>query len=191
MIDKGYILMKLYHYAPKKNTVMKDGLFSISKIDRNLKPYIHRAGSKNKEEILRWLESTFYGRTRSVSCLTETIKYKNNDPTLKKIIKASELFSFDLDELIKDGLVESIWCKNGSNPDGCNENFYQVTPCEIDFSPLEWHKVDVSKNLLYAIIRHYLIVLKDGYIPPKYIKKEGYINLLYVKFKQQITNLIK
>ena len=78
------------------------------------------------EEILKWLESTFYGRTRSVSCLTETIKYKNNDPTLKKIIKASELFSFDLDELIKDGLVESIWCKNGSNPDGCNEyyNFY-------------------------------------------------------------------
>ena len=58
---------------------MKFGLFSICNIDGNLKPYIHRAGSKNKEEILRWLESTFYGRTRSVSCLTETIKYKNNE----------------------------------------------------------------------------------------------------------------
>ncbi len=183
--------MKLYHYAPKQNTVKKDGILSISKIDRNLKPYIHRADSENKEDILKWLDSTFYGRTRSVSCLTETIKYKNNDPTLKKIVKASELFSFDLDELIKDGLVESIWCKNGSNPDGCNEKFYQVTPSEIDFSPLEWQRVDVSKNLLYAVIRHYLIVLKDGYIPPKYIKKERYINLLYTKFKQQITNLLK
>ena len=165
--------MKLYHYAPKKNTVMKDGLFSISKIDRNLKPYIHRAGSKNKEEILRWLESTFYGRTRSVSCLTETIKYKNNDPTLKKIIKKSELFSFDLDELIKDGLVESIWCKNGSDAGGYNEKFYQVQPEEIDLSPLTWEKVDAAKDLLYAVVRHYLIVLKDGCIPAEYLRQEN------------------
>ena len=86
--------MRLYHYAPKENTVMRDGLFSISKIDRNLRPYIHRAGSKNKEEILKWLESTFYGRTRSVSCLTETIKYKNNDPTLKKDYQSIRAFFF-------------------------------------------------------------------------------------------------
>ena len=72
--------MKLYHYAPKENTVMRDGLFSISKIDRNLRPYINRTGSENK--------------------------------------------------------------------------------------------VDASKDLLYAVIRHYLIVLKDGYIPSKYITKE-------------------
>ena len=44
--------MKLYHYAPKENTIMKDGLFSISKIDRNLSPYAHRTGSENKEDIL-------------------------------------------------------------------------------------------------------------------------------------------
>ncbi len=183
--------MKLYHYAPKQNTVKKDGILSISKIDRNLKPYIHRAKSENKEDILKWLDSTFKGRSKSISCLTETIKYKNNDPALKKIINASELFSFNLEDLIKDGLVESIWCKNGSNPDGCNENIYQVNPNEIDFSPLEWQKVNASKNLLYAVIRHYFIVLKDGYIPPKYLKKERYINLLYSFLKQKITNLIK
>ena len=41
--------MKLYHYAPKENTVLKDGLLSISKIDGNLKSYINRAKYNNKK----------------------------------------------------------------------------------------------------------------------------------------------
>ena len=164
--------MKLYHYTPKENTVMRDGLFSISKIDRNLRSYAHRAGSENKEDILKWLDSTFYGRSRAISCLTEQIKWKGNDPVLKKIVDGTMLFSFELNDLIKDGLIESIWCKNGSDAGGYNEKFYQLTPEEIDLSPLTWEKVDSSKGLLYAVVRHYLIVLKDGYIPSKYIKKE-------------------
>ena len=90
--------MKLYHYAPKENTVMKDGLFSISKIDRNLRPYAHRAGSENKEDILKWLDSTFYGRSRAISCLTEQIKWQGNDSILKKIVDGTELFSFEKEE---------------------------------------------------------------------------------------------
>lgn len=165
--------MKLYHYAPKENTVMRDGLFSISKIDRNLRPYAHRAGSENKEDILKWMDSTFYGRSRAISCLTETIKWQGNDQVLKKIVDGTELFSFELDDLINDGLVESIWCKNGSEANGLNEKFYQVKVDEIDLSPLTWDKVDVSKGLLYAVVRHYLIVLKDGIIPTKYLRKEN------------------
>ena len=164
--------MKLYHYAPKENTVKKDGLFSISKIDRNLRPYINRAESENKEEILKWMDNTFYGRSRSISCLTEQIKWQNNDAVLKKIVDGTELFSFELDDLIKDDLVESIWCKNGSDAEGLNEKFYQVQPDEVDLSPLSWEKVDITKGLLYAVVRHYMIVLKDGVIPPKYITKE-------------------
>ena len=164
--------MKLYHYAPKENSIMTDGLLSISKVDRNLRPYAHRAGSENKEDILKWLDSTFYGRSRAISCLTEQIKWKGNDPVLKKIVDGTMLFSFELNDLIKDGLIESIWCKNGSDAGGYNEKFYQLTPEEIDLSPLTWDKVDASKDLLYAVIRHYLIVLKDGFISAKYIKKE-------------------
>ena len=164
--------MKLYHYTPKQNTVKKDEILSISKINRDLKPYIHRAGSEKKEDIIKWLDNTFYGRSRSISCLTEPIKPEGNDPVLEKIVKASKLFSFDLDELIKDGLVESIWCKDGSDEKGLNENFYQIDPDEIDFSPLAWHKVDVKNGKLYAVIRHYMIVLKEAYIPAKYIKSE-------------------
>lgn len=167
--------MKLYHYAPKENTVKKDGLLSISKVNRNLSPYAHRAGSENKEDILKWMDSTFYGRSRAISCLTEQIKWKGNDAVLKKIIEGTVLFSFELNDLIKDGLVESIWCKNGSDANGLNEHIYQVMPEEIDLSPLTWEKVDSSKGLLYGVVRHYMVVLKEGYIPPKYIMKENNI----------------
>ena len=81
------------------------------------------------------------------------------------------LFSFELNDLIKDGLIESIWCKNGSDAEGLNEKIYQATPEEIDLLPLTWEKVDNSKGMLYVVVRHYLIVLKDGVIPSKYIKK--------------------
>ena len=165
--------MKLYHYARKENTIMKDGLLSISKVDRPLRSYAHRAGSENKEDILKWLDSTFYGRSRAISCLTEQIKWQGNDPILKKLVDGSELFSFELNDLIKDGLVESIWCKNGSDAGGYNEKFYQVQPEEIDLSPLTWEKVDAAKDLLYAVVRHYLIVLKDGCIPAEYLRQEN------------------
>ena len=165
--------MKLYHYAPIENTVLSDGLLSISCIQKDLRAYAHRAGSNNREEILAWLDKTFYGRSRAISCLTEPIKWQNNDSVLKRIVDNSALFSFDLSELVKDNLVEAIWCKNGSAAGGYNEKFFQVSPEEIDFSPLKWERVDAAKDMLYAVIRHYLIVMKNGVIPPKYLTREN------------------
>ena len=165
--------MRLYHYAPIENTVLSDGLLSISCIQKDLRAYAHRAGSNNREEILAWLDKTFYGRSRAISCLTEPIKWQNNDSVLKRIVENSALFSFDLRELVKDNLVEAIWCKNGSAAGGYNEKFFQVSPEEIDFSPLKWERVDAAKDMLYAVIRHYLIVMKNGVIPPKYLTREN------------------
>ena len=164
--------MRLYHYAPKENTVMERGLLSISKGPRDLRAYAHRAGSENRDEIMAWLDKTFAGRSRAISCLTEPIKWQGNDTVLKAIVDRSALFSFELDDLIKAGLVESIWCKNGSDAGGYNEKFFEVKPENIDLSPLTWEKVDAAKDLLYAVVRHYLIVLKDGYIPPQYLCEE-------------------
>lgn len=164
--------MRLYHYAPKENTVLRDGLLSISKGPRDLKAYAHRAGSENRDDIMAWLDKTFYGRSRAISCLTEPIKWQGNDAVLKAIVDRSALFSFELDDLVKDGIVEAIWCKNGSDAGGYNEQFYQVKPEDIDLSPLTWEEVDATKDLLYAVVRHYLVVLKDGYIPPEYLKRE-------------------
>ena len=165
--------MKLYHYAPIENTVLSDGLLSISCIQKDLRAYAHRAGSDDREEILAWLDKTFDGRSRAISCLTEPIKWQNNDSVLKRIVENSALFSFDLSELVKDNLVEAIWCKNGSAAGGYNEKFFQVSPEEIDFSPLKWERVDAAKDMLYAVIRHYLIVMKNGVIPPKYLTREN------------------
>lgn len=164
--------MKLYHYAPKENTVKANGLLSISKGSRDLRAYAHRAGSENRDEIMAWLDKTFVGRSRAISCLTEPIKWQGNDAVLKAIVDRSALFSFELNDLIKAGLIESIWCKNGSDAGGYNEKFFEVKPEEIDLSPLTWEKVDAAKDLLYAVVRHYLIVLKDGYIPPQYLTSE-------------------
>lgn len=164
--------MRLYHYAPKENTIMEKGLLSISKAPRDLHAYAHRAGTENRDEIMAWLDKTFAGRSRAISCLTEPIKWQGNDEVLKAIVDQSALFSFELNDLIKAELVESIWCKNGSDAGGYNEKFCQVSPQEIDLSPLTWEKVDAAKDLLYAVIRHYLIVLKDGVIPAKLLTLE-------------------
>ena len=164
--------MKLYHYAPKENTALKDGLLCVSKIPARLKVYAKRAGTEDPKEIIKWLEKTFEGRSRAVSALTEPIKWQGNDVVLKKIVDGSTLFSFELDDLIKDNLVEAIYLKKCSDADGYNEKFEKITMRKIDCSPLDWGKVNTSKGLLYGVIRHYLIVLKDGYIPPHYLKRE-------------------
>lgn len=77
-----------------------------------------------------------------------------------------------MDDLIRDGVIESIWCKIKCEASGINEEFIRVLPQNIDTSPLPWYKCDSSKGLLYGVIRHYLIVLKDGFIDPKYLKIE-------------------
>ena len=164
--------MKLYHYAPKENTILCKGLLSISRSVGNLKAYAERAGSDNRKDILNWLESTFPGRSRAISVLTEPIRWQNNDPVLKQIADNSVLFSFDLDALAKDQLVESVWVKSESKAHGKDEKFTQININKIDTSPLPWEKVNASKGLIYGVIRHYLIVLKEGKIPPKYIRKE-------------------
>ncbi|MDR2902279.1 MAG: hypothetical protein LBU87_04145 [Lactobacillales bacterium] len=169
-------MKKLYHYAPKPNTVLKDGLLSISKNPVNLKPYSyeHRANSEREEDVMKWLENSFYGRSRCVSGLTEPIKWQGNASMLKGFAKARELFSFDVEKLFDDGIAEAIYSKHGHNAIGLEEKIKRITsPKEIDFSPLDWHLCNEEKGVFFGVIRHYFIVLKDGRIPPRYITKEG------------------
>ena len=128
-------MLKMFHYAKKGNTIMKDGLFGIKKSNRSLRPYAHRAGTDNPEKIYKWLDSTFEGRSNSISCLTEKIVWKGNDKVLKSIVDGCDLFSFDLERLVKDGVVTAIWCKQGSDAGGYNEKFEKVALDDIDYSP--------------------------------------------------------
>lgn len=172
--------MRLYHYTSKDNTVLTDGLFSYSKHPIDLKRYSSYAKSNKRKDVVAWMEKTFPGRSRSISCLTEPVKWRGNDPVLKKIVTGSVLFSFELDDLIKDGLVESIWCRDDlakkgrrlrmPKEAGCDQYFYHVK--KIDTSPLTWNLVDTKNQLLYGAVRHYMLVMKDGIIPAKYLRQE-------------------
>lgn len=163
----------MYHYARPGNTILKDGLLGIRKSGRSLAPYAHRAGTEEPEKIYEWLDSTFEGRSHSISCLTERIVWEGNDKVLKSMVDACELFSFDLENLARDGIVTAIWCKYGSDADGYNEIFKKVELSDVDCSPLTWEKCDSSKGLLFGVVRHYMLVLKDGFIPAKYLQKES------------------
>lgn len=57
--------MRLYHYAPKVNTIKEKGLLSISKGPRDLRAYAHRADSENRELGLIKLLPAEVGRFRA------------------------------------------------------------------------------------------------------------------------------
>ena len=162
--------MKLYTYVPKGSDVLKTGILSVSQIPNELLKYGKRVGSNDPEQITVWLEKTFPGRSRAISVLTEPVHTQENDPMLKEWVDQKDLIEIDVDGLLQAGLVESIWCKNGSKADGTDEKMIQIQPQKIDFSPLLWHLCSKEKGLFFGVIRHYLLVMKEGIIPPKYLK---------------------
>ena len=161
--------MRLYHYAPIRNDILKNGMGTFGGGYGNVAPYIDRAGSKNRVEITRWMESVFRGRSHAISVITERIKWSGNDPMLKEFVDNHVVFSFELEDLMRDEIIESVWCQEGSS-------LYPVLPTEIDTSPLSWKKCNKKDGVFFGAIRHYFIVLKDGILPPKYIRQEK-INL--------------
>lgn len=170
--DRG-VMKKLFHYCPKDNSVIKNGIYSVLRADNEvLMKYAKRADSDSGGDILQWLEKSFNGRSRAVSCLTEPVVWKGNDPMLKDWVAGKSLFSFDLDELIHAGLVEAVYCKKESGANGENEIFQKTEPERIDFSPLSWHLCNKEKGLFFGVIRHYLVVMKNGFIPPEYLNEE-------------------
>ena len=87
--------MKLYHYVPKENTCLKDGILSVSLLPECLFHYAQRATSEDHEKIIKWLDSTFMGRSRSISCFTEPLKLNG-----KIVVNGGHLFSFDVSSTI-------------------------------------------------------------------------------------------
>ena len=189
--------MRLYHYTPRENTVLKQGLYSYSRYPNKLKRgYSFPAKSNKKKDIIAWMEKIFPGRSKAISCLTEPIKWYGNDNVLKNIVKRSSLVSFELEDLIKAGLVESIWCRDDLAQKGRKytyekhiQYYHKVTPEKIDTSPLLWEKVDINKEIMWGAVRHYMIVLKKGVIPPEYLKLEKNDLGLFCNLSQFIKRL--
>lgn len=153
----------LYTYVRRPHSVMTDGIKSPFAADEDrLFHYAKRAGSVKKEDILNYLETVFSGRSRAVSCLTETAPRTEN-PKIKNWANACDCFSFDLDPLIKENIVQSIFCADAGT-------FTLTDARMIDCSPLNWESVNPYDNVFFQRIRHYMIVLKDGVLPVKFIR---------------------
>lgn len=181
--------MKLYHYIPKNNTVMTEGLLSFAKSETiNLKSYVWRAENlKTKEDVVAWMEKCFKGRSRGIRCFTEPIKwYEHSVDLLKNFAENNVLISIDVDRLNADNLIEAIYVSLplGEQHPECLEHPEIMSQCDefydkvasiddIDFSPLNWEICNDKIGRRFAFVRYYLLVLKNGIVPPQYITIEG------------------
>jgi len=179
--------MKMYAYTYQYDRIKQEGYRSLSLINRDdptfqqrMSVHAENAGSKNPDDIWDYLEGTFKGRTRSICAITEPAPMKTYKHTyLNYLIHHADLVSFDVDKLWQADIIEAIYCKDMRETvkkELFFENIYPVpTPDEIDKSPLNWDLCDARPYIHrspWAAVKHYFLVLKDGYIPPEYITLE-------------------
>lgn len=171
--------MKMYHYVKKGNTVLQDGLLSFATSHSvNTRDYLKRTGFDDKQQIIEWMENCFVGRSRGIRFFTESIKWHNEALCLKRFVDAADLFSIDIHQLAKDGLIESVWespsvLDKPNYEHGEDEILDRLNSIdEIDFSPVGWNICNDELGRRFAFVRYYLIVTKNGIIPPQYITKE-------------------
>ena len=169
--------MKLYHYDPKGNDVLKRGILSFAKNPKSdISYYFRRSGETTHAGIVKWMENCFKGRSRGVRLLIEPLQYTERTlKGIKGLIDASELFEVDVDALNNDGLIEAVYV-SPSLLDAQPENKWDELLVklndlsEIDLTPNDYTILDDEKGWRFAFMRYYLFIIKDGIIPPKYIR---------------------
>lgn len=78
-----------------------------------------------------------------------------------------------------DGLIEGIYVSPAIRPNlnnhllqECDEVLIKLNSInDIDPSPVDWSVCDEKLGLRFSVVPYYLITIKDGIIPPKYITK--------------------
>ncbi|MBQ8676910.1 MAG: hypothetical protein IJ529_00380 [Alphaproteobacteria bacterium] len=179
--------MKVYLYTYAYDKIKKEGYKSLSMFDKDSDYYknallIHKSSAKsdNHDDILSYLEKTFKGRLRSICVITDVAPVQEyRHPYLNWLIRHADVISFDLNQLIKDGIVEDIYCKDLRQTvlkDASFENIYKINNIEeIDLAPNDWHLCEdkrYKKFSPWATIKHYFLVLKNGFIPAEYVTLE-------------------
>lgn len=180
--------MKLYHYVTKPNTVLNEGILSFTKNpDADLKYYFKRSNETTHDGIVKWMENCFEGRSRAIRGFSEPIQWTEKSINMfKPFIENADLFSIDLEALDKDGLIEAVYISPAIKPNmdkdfpqDVDERLVKLNSInDINTSPVDWTVCDEKLGLRFSVVPYYLIVIKGGVIPPKYITKE----------KQIITN---
>lgn len=179
--------MKVYLYTYAYGKIRKEGYKSLSMFDKTSEHFqkslwTHKSSAKseNPDDILRYLENTFEGRLRSICVLTDIaplIEYKH--PYLNYLVHHADVISFDLNQLIENGIVEAVYCKDNRKTilkDPSFENIYKINNLEeIDLSQSDWQLCGEEKYIKFSpwtTIKHYFLVLKNGFIPSEHITLE-------------------
>ena len=179
--------MKLYHYISKPNTALKDGILSFAKNpNADLRYYYKRSGETTHEGIVKWMENCFEGRSRGIRGFSEPIKWTDNSLSLKDFIDNADIFSIDLDALDNDGLIEAVYIsppipinpnetpKLGIGVTNVDEILIKLNNYhDISQSTVDWSVCNDELGRRFAFVPYYVIIIKDGVIPPKYITKEN------------------
>lgn len=174
--------MKLYHYITKGNSALKEGILSFAKNpNADLRYYFKRSGQTTHEGIVKWMENCFEGRSRGIRGFSEPVKWTEKSINMfKPFIENADLFSIDLEALAKDGLIEEVYVspaiKINSDkdfPQDVDERLVKLNSInDIDTSAVDWSVCDEKLGLRFSVVPYYIIVIKGGVIPPKYITKE-------------------
>ena len=172
--------MDLYHYIGKGNHALQDGILSFAKNPNAQLGYYYRrtGGETTHAGIVKWMEKSFPGRSRSIRALIEPLQWteRSRHGIKELVIDACDLFKIDVSALDKDGLLEAVYVspsilgKENEYPD--DEPLYKLSGIdEIDFTPNDYSILDDEKGRRFAFLRYYLLVIKGGIIPPQYIKQ--------------------
>ncbi len=173
--------MKLYHYVARLNNVLEEGILSFAKNPQaDLSYYYKRSGATTHEGVVEWFESCFEGRSRGIRAFSEPIQWTENSLKLKEFIENADMFSIDLDALEKDGFLEALYLSPSvlDIPDiqdymGRDEVLEKLSGvAEISTKPIDWSVCNDKLGRRFAYVPYYVLIIKDGVIPPKYLIKE-------------------
>ena len=174
--------MKLYHYIAKPNTALEEGILSFANNpNADLRYYHKRSGETTHDGIVKWMENCFEGRSRAIRGFSEPIQWTDKSINMfKPFIENADLFSIDLEALAKDGFIEAVYVSPAIKPDldkdfpqDVDERLVKLNSIyDIDTSAVDWSICDEKLGLRFSVVPYYLIVIKGGVIPPKYITKE-------------------
>ena len=174
--------MKLYHYISKPNTALNEGILSFAKNpNADLRYYFKRSNETTHEGIVKWMENCFEGRSRAIRGFSEPIQWTEKSMSLKDFIDSADMYSIDLDALDRDGLLEAVYVSPSvkdvptlKEQWECDELLIKLYDYnDISTRPVDWSVCNDELGHRFAYVPYYIIVIKDGVIPAKYIRKEN------------------
>ena len=180
-MEKG---MKLYHYVARPNNVLEKGLLSFAaNPNADLNYYFNRTGGKTThKEVVDWMESCFKGRSRGIRGFSEPLQWTvKSVKMIKSFVEEADKFSIDISALDRDGMLEGVYLSPAikfTNPADIPHDVDEVlvklnSIDEIDFSPIDWSVCNDELGLRFSVIPYYLLIIKGGIIPPRYLTLES------------------